>query len=100
MFTSIRNSQFVINNDLIQRSRIVCLRIWAHLTGHFLDCFERGDALNWLENKVGHRITFHLSDRSIALMVEALYPNGWEGFVDRIRHTPEFEQNFKEAESA
>jgi hypothetical protein len=33
-------------------------------------------------------------------MVEALYPNGWEGFVDRIRHTPEFEQNFKEAESA
>lgn len=79
-------------------------RIRSRLTGHFLTCFDRGDALNWLENQAGKQIPpeqITLSDRTIVIAVETLFPGGWAAFEQRIRHTPEFtESTFEEVESA
>lgn len=79
-------------------------RIRSRLTGHFLDCFDRGDALNWMENQAGKRIPpeqITLSDRTIVVAIESLFPGGWAVFEQRIRHHPSFtESTFEEVESA
>jgi hypothetical protein len=75
-------------------------RIRSRLTGHFLDCFDRGDALSYLENTAGKRIPpekITLSDHTIVVAIETLFPGGWEAFGQRIRHHPIFvESTFEE----
>lgn len=89
-------------HDIRERIRRTYRRIKSHLTGHFLDCFDRGDALNWLENRAGKRIPpgqITLSDPTIVIAIEALFPGGWAAFKQRIRHHPIFtESTFEEVE--
>lgn len=91
-------------HDIRGRILRIYRRIRSRLTGHFLDCFDRGDAINWLENQAGKRISpeqIVLSDHTIVVAIETLFPGGWAAFEQRTRHTPAFtESTFEEVESA